>query len=64
MRGGDLDLAARAYRKGIYAANHGAAEEYLENVKEKRDRYILNHAAPPTWTFLSRRLRRLIRGAA
>ncbi len=54
---GDLDLAARAYRKGIFAANHGAAEEYLHNVKQKRDLYILNRAAPPTWSFLSRRLR-------
>jgi hypothetical protein len=55
--GGDLDLAVRAYRKGIAAANEGAAEDYLENVKRKRERFILSRAAPPTWSFLARRVR-------
>jgi hypothetical protein len=56
---GDLDLAVRAYNRGIEAARAGAAEEYLENVKHKRDRFIRNRGAPPTWDLLSRRLRGL-----
>lgn len=54
---GDPDLAVRAYRKGIHAARQGAAQEYLENVKRKRERYIRNRGASPAWDLLSRRLR-------
>jgi len=55
--GGDLDLAVRAYRKGIAAARRGEAEDYALNLKRKRERYVRNQGAPPTWDFLWRRLR-------
>jgi hypothetical protein len=54
---GDLDLAVRAYRKGIAAARRGEAEDYVVNLKRKRERYVRNHGAPPTWDLLWRRLR-------
>jgi hypothetical protein len=55
--GGDLDLAVRAYRKGIAAARQGEAGEYARNVERKRSRYIRNRGGSPGWAFLWRRLR-------
>lgn len=63
---GDLDLAVRAYRKGIGAARRGEAADYAENVVRKKDRFVRNRGAPPAWDALSRRLRQVpaSRGAA
>jgi hypothetical protein len=50
---GNLDLAVRAYRKGISPAQAGGAEAYLENVKRKRERYVQGRSPSPTWAFSS-----------
>jgi hypothetical protein len=62
--GGDLDVAIRAYRKGIDAARRGEAADYAQSVLRKRSRYIRNSGAPPTWSDLFRRLRRSSVGGA
>jgi hypothetical protein len=54
---GDVELAVRAYRRGIAAARRGDGGPYLEKVEERRDRYIRGHGVSPTWDYLSRRLR-------
>jgi hypothetical protein len=63
---GDVELAVRAYRRGIAAARRGDGGPYLEKVEERRDRYIRGHGVSPTWDYLSRRLRgtRLLKAPA
>lgn len=53
--GGDLDLAVRAYHRGIAAARRGAAADYLKNLKTKRRRFIRNTESSPAWNYLYRR---------
>ena len=54
---GNLDLAVRAYNRGISRArdNHGSA--YFDMVRERLQRYIRNTGAPPAWDYLWQRAR-------
>jgi hypothetical protein len=56
---GDLDLAVRAYNRGIARANDRAGDAYLAAVQRRRHRFIRNHDAPPAWTWLSNRAREI-----
>jgi hypothetical protein len=49
---GDLDLAIRAYHRGIANARLGAGRAYLRQVLAKRWRFIENADAPPTWRWV------------
>jgi hypothetical protein len=51
---GDIDLAIRAYHRGIDNAFDEKGDTYLLTVHRRRDRYILNRGASPSWRFLAR----------
>jgi hypothetical protein len=50
---GDMDLAIRAYNRGIGQARAGAGEEYLHAVERRRRRYFEGPSDSPTWRALS-----------
>jgi hypothetical protein len=49
---GDLDLAVKAYHRGMRAAARGEGGDYLAWVARLRHRFIENNDSTPTWAFL------------
>ena len=58
---GDLDLAVRAYHRGIAAANDRLGVAYSEIVRQRLTRYIRNQGAPLCWDYVWRRARDMAR---
>lgn len=58
---GDLDVATRAYHRGIARAGDRLGAAYFEIVRSRLTRFIRNQHAPPAWEYLWHRGRALER---
>jgi hypothetical protein len=56
--GGDVDLAIRAYHRGIDAAMDEKGDAYLSRVRGLRERYIRQQTVSGTWRLLTREIAR------
>lgn len=53
---GDVDLATRAYHRGIAHAHDEKGDTYVARVQQVRDRYIRAQGQSETWRFLVREI--------
>jgi len=56
---GDLEVAVRAYHRGIRNAHDNLGSLYLRTVQSRLTRFIRNLDAPPAWDYLWRKAREI-----
>ncbi len=61
---GDLERAVRAYNRGIADAHDSLGATYFATVQQRLSRYIWNVDAPPSWDYVWRHAREIVRTAS